>query len=185
MDKKAGGNSYRLAREQAERIATCRFTFHSERDGVRAIRNQSIVEEGLIFLPDSERIFDVRQPSLFQESVILSESFFRTLKEHAVPLEERAIRHVSNSSMTMDVYCWLAYRLHALKRPTPISWAALHSQFGRGYGQLAAFKRQLLSKTLPAALAVYPEAADRGVEVTEKGLVLKPARPPIAARAVA
>ena len=185
MDKKAGGNSYRLAREQAERIATCRFTFHSERDGVRAIRNQSIVEEGLLFLPDSERIFDMRQPSLFQESVILSESFFRTLKEHAVPLEERAIRHVSNSSMTMDVYCWLAYRLHALKRPTPISWAALHSQFGRGYGQLAAFKRQLLSKTLPAALAVYPEAADRGVEVTEKGLVLKPARPPIAARAVA
>ena len=185
MDKKAGGNSYKLAREQAERIATCRFTFHSERDGVRAIRNQSIVEEGLLFLPDSERIFDMRQLSLFQESVILSESFFRTLKEHAVPLEERAIRHVSNSSMTMDVYCWLAYRLHALKRPTPISWAALHSQFGRGYGQLAAFKRQLLSKTLPAALAVYSEAADRGVEVTEKGLVLKPARPPITARAIA
>ena len=55
MDKKAGGNSYRLAREQAERIATCRFTFHSERDGVRAIRNQSIVEEGLLFLAGPER----------------------------------------------------------------------------------------------------------------------------------
>ena len=185
MDKKAGGNSYRLAREQAERIATCRFTFHSERDGVRAIRNQSIVEEGLLFLAGPERVYDDRQQSLFQEGVVLSESFFRSLKEHAVPLEERAIKHVSNSSMTIDIYCWLAYRLHALKRPTPISWAALHSQFGRGYGQLAAFKRQLLSKTLPAALAVYPEAADKGVEVTDSGLILKPARPPVAVRAIA
>ena len=63
--------------------------------------------------------------------------------------------------MAIDTYCWLAYRLHVLKRPTPISWAALHAQFGRGYGQLAAFKRQFLGKILPAALAVYPEAADR------------------------
>ena len=182
MDKKSGGKSYRLAREQAERIASCRFTFHSERDGVRAIRNQSIVEEGLLFLAGKQ---DERQTSLFQEGVVLSESFYRSLKEHAVPLEERAIRHISGSSMCIDVYCWLAYRLHALKRPTPVSWAALHSQFGRAYGQLGAFKRQFLGKTLPAALAVYPEAADKGVEVTEKGVILKPAKPPIASRVAA
>ena len=183
MDKKAGGNTYRLVRQQAERIATCRFSFHSERDGVRAIRNQSIVDEGLLFLDGKPR--DERQPSLFREGVVLSESFFKALKEHAVPLEERAIRHVSNSSMAIDTYCWLAYRLHVLKRPTPISWAALHAQFGRGYGQMAAFKRQFLGKILPAALAVYPEAADRGVEVAEKGLILRPTRPPIAARGAA
>jgi hypothetical protein len=183
MDKKAGGNTYRLVRQQAERIATCRFSFHSERDGVRAIRNQSIVDEGLLFLDGKPR--DERQPSLFREGVVLSESFFKALKEHAVPLEERAIRHVSNSSMAIDTYCWLAYRLHVLKRPTPISWAALHAQFGRGYGQMAAFKRQFLGKILPAALAVYPEAADRGVEVAEKGLILRPARPPIATKGAA
>mgnify|MGYP000285873591 CR=1 FL=1 len=183
MDKKAGGNTYRLVRQQAERIATCRFSFHSERDGVRAIRNQSIVDEGLLFLDGKPR--HERQPSLFREGVVLSESFFKALKEHAVPLEERAIRHVSNSSMAIDTYCWLAYRLHVLKRPTPISWAALHSQFGRGYGQMAAFKRQFLGKILPAALAVYPEAADRGVEVAEKGLILRPARPPITPKGAA
>jgi hypothetical protein len=183
MDKKAGGNTYRLVRQQAERIATCRFSFHSERDGVRAIRNQSIIDEGLLFLDG--RANDDRQQSLFREGVVLSESFFKALKEHAVPLEERAIRHISHSSMAIDTYCWLAYRLHILKKPTPISWSALHSQFGRGYEQLAAFKREFLGKILPAALAVYPEAADRGVEVTENGLILKPARPPITVRAVA
>ncbi|WBV45091.1 replication protein RepA [Pseudoroseomonas cervicalis] len=180
MDKKAGGKSYKLVRQQAERIATCRFSFHAERDGVRAIRNQSIVDEGLLFLDGREQ--DSRQQSLFQEGVVLSESFFRSLKEHAVPVEERAIRHISNSSMAIDTYCWLAYRLHSLKRPTPISWAALHSQFGSGYGQVAAFKRAFLSKILPSALAVYPEAGERGVEVSDTGLILKPTRPPILSR---
>lgn len=183
MEKKAGGNSYKLVRQQAERIATCRFSFHSERDGVRAIRNQSIVDEGLLFIDGRPR--DDRQSSLFREGVILSESFFKALKEHAVPLEERAIRNISHSSMAIDVYCWLAYRLHALKQPTPISWGALHSQFGRGYGQMASFKRQFLSKVLPAALAVYPEASERGVEIAERGLVLRPTRPPIARKEVA
>ena len=183
MDKKAGGNTYKLVRQQAERIATCRFSFHSERDGMRAIRNQSIVDEGLLFLDGA--VPDMRQQSLFREGVVLSESFYKALKDHAVPLEERAIRHISNSSMAIDTYCWLAYRLHVLKRPTPISWNALHAQFGRGYGQLSAFKRQFLGKILPAALAVYPEAADHGVEVTDKGLVLKPTGPPISPRSVA
>jgi len=183
MDKKAGGNTYKLVRQQAERIATCRFSFHSERDGMRAIRNQSIVDEGLLFLDGA--VPDTRQQSLFREGVVLSESFYKALKDHAVPLEERAIRHISNSSMAIDTYCWLAYRLHVLKRPTPISWNALHAQFGRGYGQLSAFKRQFLGKILPAALAVYPEAADHGVEVNDKGLVLKPTRPPISPRSVA
>jgi hypothetical protein len=183
LDKKAGGNSYKLVRQQAERIATCRFSFHSERDGVRAVRNQNIVEEGLLFVEGHHA--DERQQSLFREGVVLSESFFKSLKEHAVPLEERAIRHLSHSSMAIDVYCWLAYRLHSLKRPTPVSWNALHAQFGSGYRALGAFKRAFLGKVLPAALAVYPEAANKGVEVTEKGLVLRQTRPPIAARIAA
>lgn len=182
LDKKVGGNSYNLVRQQAERIATCRLTFHSERNGVRAVRNQSIVEEGLLFTGATHA--DDRQSTLFQEGVVLSEGFFRSLKEHAVPLEERAIRHISHSSMAIDVYCWLAYRLHSIRRPTPIPWNALHRQFGPSYGALGAFKRNFLGKVLPAALAVYPEAAEKGVEVTDKGLTLRYCQPPISPRQV-
>ncbi|GAV34667.1 Plasmid encoded RepA protein [Roseomonas sp. TAS13] len=183
LDKKAGGNSYNLVRQQAERIATCRLTFHSERNGVRAVRNQSIVEEGLLF--SASATHDERQSSMFSEGVVLSEGFFNSLREHAVPLEERAIRHISHSSMAIDVYCWLAYRLHSIRRPTPIPWPALHRQFGPSYGALGAFKRAFLSKVLPAALAVYPEAAEKGVEVTDKGLILRYTPPPIAPKSLA
>ena len=39
LEKVPGGKSYKLVREQAERIAMAKFSFQSEKDGVRAVRN--------------------------------------------------------------------------------------------------------------------------------------------------
>jgi len=36
---------------------------------------------------------------------------------HPVPIEENAIAMIANNSMAIDVYCWLAYRLHSLTTP--------------------------------------------------------------------
>ena len=177
LEKTPGGKSYRLVKDQAERIAMAKFSFHSEKAGVRAVRNTVIVEEGLLFADNS----DSRQQTLFREGVVLSESFFNALREHAVPLEERALRHIRSSSLAIDAYAWLAFRLRSLKKPTPIGWTSLHAQFGRGYGQKAAFKRAF-RKALKDALAVYPEAADGGVEETDSGLLLRQVRPPILER---
>jgi hypothetical protein len=42
--------------------------------------------------------------------------------------------------MGLDAYTWLAYRLHALKKPTPVHWARLHQQFGSGFKTVRQFK---------------------------------------------
>lgn len=179
LEMKPGGKSYKLVREQALRIAMCRLSFQSERDGAFGITKADIVEDGLLFMSSST---ESAQGSLFTEGVTLSEKFFRGLKKHAVPIEERAIRHIRTSSMAIDVYAWLSYRLHALKRPQPVSWGALHSQFGKGYGtDVAAFRRDF-RKALQKALVVYPEAAENGIEETQSGLLLKQVRPPIMAK---
>ena len=78
--------------------------------------------------------------------------------------------------MTIDVYIWLAYRLHALKRDTEVSWAALYTQFGAGFKRLRAFRAQFM-ESLDLALAVYPDAR---VTVDVAGVTLHPSRPPIA-----
>ena len=59
--------------------------------------------------------------------------------------------------MVIDVYIWLAYRLHALKRDTEVGWPALHNQFGAGFTRLRAFRTQFI-EALELAAAVYPEA---------------------------
>ena len=97
------------------------------------------------------------QGTLWQESVRLDEGFYQSLIEHSLPLREAAIREISNRSMAIDLYIWLAYRLHILSSPVAVSWPALHGQFGEGYKEIRFFRRDILAP-LRLALAVYPEA---------------------------
>ena len=78
--------------------------------------------------------------------------------------------------MSLDIYIWLAWRLHSLSKPTSISWPAIHAQFGTGFKALRQFKPRF-TEALQAALAAYPEAH---VNLGEKAITLYPARPPIA-----
>jgi hypothetical protein len=93
-----------------------------------------------------------------------------------VPLLETAIRQLRDRSMSLDIYVWLAWRCHQLGKPTPISWPAVYSQFGAGFKAIKHFKPSFLD-ALAAATAAYPEAR---VQVEEEGIILHPARPPVA-----
>jgi replication initiator protein len=171
-----GGKSFGDVREQADRLSRCRLSFHV-RQGARAgLINQNIVDAAML-VGDSES----RQGSLFVETARLSETFYEQLRKHPVPLEEAAIKAISNNSQALDVYCWLAYRLHVLPASRTVSWSALYAQFGSSYKKLAHFKMRFVD-SLQIATAVYREA---NVELDEKGLVLRPSRPPIAPRLIA
>jgi hypothetical protein len=80
--------------------------------------------------------------------------------------------------MSLDLYVWLAWRLHTLERETPISWPAAFGQFGEGYRELRHFRPRFI-EALSAAVAAYPEAR---VSVEDTGINLRPSRPPIAKR---
>jgi hypothetical protein len=138
--------------------------------------HQNIMETSL-FIDNTEE----GQGSLFLETATLSDGFFKQLQKHPVPLAEAAIRQLSNNSMGLDTYAWLAYRLHSLTAPTPIHWRGLMNQFGGGFQALKHFKPRFIAN-LRLALAVYPDAK---VEIDdERGLVLHPSRPPILHRRV-
>jgi len=171
-----GGSSIATVREQAERLSLCRLTFRVQSGGATGLLNQSIVDTAL-FLDEPHDGQLSRRPQ-FVERAKLSEGFFEQLQKHPVPLEESAIKAVSNNSQALDIYAWLAYRLHSLSSTRAVSWRALMPQFGAGFGRIDNFKARFLSN-LKLALAVYPEAR---VEVVDKGLILHPSRPPVAAK---
>jgi hypothetical protein len=167
-----GGNSYRLVREQAHRISRCRLTFFRRTQGAEMVTNGAFIRDAILpITPDSSG-----QGCLWQERVRLDEGFYQSLIEHPLPLREAAIRKISSRSMAIDLYIWLAYRLHVLRAPLFITWPALHGQFGEGYKEVRFFRRDVLP-SLRLALAVYPEAR---VEIDEKkGLSLFPSPPPV------
>ena len=118
---------------------------------------------------------DSAQGSLWEERVVLDETFYAALRDHPVPLLEAAIRQLRDRSMSLDIYVWLAWRLHRLSKSTAISWPALHAQFGTGFKAVRQFKPRF-TEALEAALAAYPESR---VDVGDKAITLHPARPPI------
>lgn len=179
-----GGGAGAMLREQATRLAACSLKFFWQGEaGGEGWSKGGFVRSGLRFGADlgGSPGGDGRQDRLWDDRVVLDDVFYEALKRHPVPLREAALRELSDRSTSLDVYVALAYRLHTLKAPTPVRWAALRSQFGAGYGKIGAFKRDFL-KALAPAVAAYPEAR---VEVEAEGIVLHPSRPPVAPRLVA
>ena len=168
-----GGETARGLREQAARISACtlKFFWEGEENTPRGFKRGAIVDSGLQFAGA-----DSAQGSLWDEKVVLDPVFYRTLRDHPVPLQEAAIKQLRERSMALDIYVWLAWRLHTLNKPTPITWAAMHTQFGAGFDKLFHFKPRF-SEALAAAVAAYPEAR---VSLDERGITLHPSRPPIA-----
>jgi hypothetical protein len=172
-----GGKSIAMVREQAERISRCRLTFQVSSGGRTGLVNQNIVDTAIFLERDSQ----TGQESLFVETAKLSEGFYEQLRRHPVPLEEAAISAINNNSMALDIYCWLAYRLHVLGDRRPISWKALRAQFGCGYARQDNFARKF-TESLKLAMAVYPAAK---VDVDSRGIVLHPSSAPVAPKGAA
>ena len=147
------------------------MTFQIVQGNRSGLVNQSIMDTAMFVEEDESG-----QGKMLLETATLSQMFFDQLKKHPVPIEEAAVRQIANNSLALDVYCWLAYRLHALPGPTPITWKALHVQFGQAFARRDHFRQQF-KHTLELALSVYPTAK---VEAHEKGITLLPSPPPVA-----
>jgi hypothetical protein len=173
------GKNLASVRAQTERISRCRLTFEVRQGSRLGIANQSIMDSAIFLEPSDED----GQGSLFTQRARLGEGFFESLRKHPVPIEEAAIGAISNNSMALDIYCWLAYRLHSLDRATPLTWSAVKAQFGASFSQMNHFRAKFLPN-LKLAMAVYPQAK---VEVDDdgKGLILHPSRPPVAPKQAA
>lgn len=172
MNLSTGGKTYQLVTEQARRISACRLTFFADRDGLEARHNGAFVQDAITL---SGLAGDEAQGALWQDRVRLDAGFWQSLQEHPVPIREEAIKAIGTRSLAIDVYIWLAYRLHALGKSTQVSWPAVHSQFGAGFRLVRQIKPNF-TEALNLALAVYPEAR---VDMTRDGVTLHPSPPAV------
>jgi hypothetical protein len=96
----------------------------------------------------------------FSREIMLTEGFFDHLREHAVPLDENAIRQLRDSATALDLYTWLAYRLPRLSknRPALISWPQLAVHFGNEGKNIRKFRQTIRDAWDRHVSAVYPDA---------------------------
>lgn len=170
MGLSIGGTTYRMVAEQARRISSCRLQFFASKGDLEVMKHGGFVDGSITMAG-----VDTDQPALWNDRVLLNEEFYRALREHPVPVSEAGLRAIGPRSMVIDVYIWLAYRLHALRGDISVSWPALHAQFGAGFQLIRKFRSHFV-ECLELAMAAYPDAR---VSVDERGVVLRPSRPAI------
>lgn len=164
--------SYTAFRKQVMALSACHMTIgYSTGQLAYTYDGKPIKQfEAWLTRPDSQ------QRSLWPGVVSFSEEYFRTLSEHAVPLDLRAMQALKGSALAMDTYAMLAERLHRIDgRPVILHWKSLRAQFGQEYRDDKSFKRRFL-ESLRMVQVVYPKAK---VTQVRGGLMLKPSPPPV------
>lgn len=166
------GRDMRTIKNQLARLSASSVRLGMIRDGRALTVNSQIVTAFDLWFPK-----DDRQRVLWPSTVRLSLDYFESLKAHAVPLDERALSALSHSAMALDLYAWLAQRLHRIEKPHRqfIPWPAVKDQFGADYTRLRKF-REVFMQALRQVVAVYPAAK---IDVNEQGLFLYTSPPPV------
>src|SRR6476620_11409115 len=96
MSLSTGGRTYQLVTEQARRISACRLTFFADREnGAEARHNGAFVQDAISL----SGVMDDEQPTLWQDRVRLDEGFWRSLRDHPVPVREEAIKAIGTCSL--------------------------------------------------------------------------------------
>ena len=112
----------------------------------------------------------MNQTGLWKSTVTLSEHFFNEVIDRPVPIDMRAIEVLKQSSLALDIYVWLTYRVSYMKLPTTIPWSSLALQFGSDYARLRDFKEAFINE-LKKVILIYPDVR---LDVLDDGLMIKP-----------
>ena len=145
-----------LIKEQLDRLLACEWMIRWEAGTDQDEREFGIKEIKLT----NEYVGVDRKNGAFIREIYMTEGFFEHLRQHAVPLNETAIRHIRDSATALDLYTWLAYRLPRInpKRPAMISWQQLAVHFGNDGKNIRKFRQTVRDAWERQVSAVYPEA---------------------------
>lgn len=177
MGRTQDGRQAKMLKNQLTALAAAQFRLGiSNGDSAVQIDTKVVGAFNLWFEKDeSQRV-------LWPSTLKLSLDYYESLQRFAVPLDERAIAALAHSAVALDIYCWLAQRLHRIPdgKPQMVPWASLHEQFGQGYTRIRKF-REFFSGLLLQIHAAYPDAR---FETDGRGMTLWQSSPPIRKRLV-
>lgn len=160
-----------LMREQVDRLLACEWQIRW--DGTGTDDNAFAVRDVKI---SNEYAGSLDKNGSFAREIRMSEAFYSHLIDHAVPLNEVAIRELKGTPTALDLYTYLAYRLPRIgsDKGQIISW----DQLAKHLGNEADSKRfrQTVRETMQIVSAVYPNA---NVDLSGRKVILHPSPAPL------
>ncbi len=122
----AGRNGIRTRlREQMMRLFRASVELTQDLpDGVHTVGDRITTDMRLWWSP---RRFD--DTVSWDGTVVLGHDFFNEILAAPVPIDLHVVRELKRSSLGLDLYLWLTYRLFRLDRPLRLTWRQVYRQF--------------------------------------------------------
>jgi len=127
MGRALDGRQIRMLKDQLSSLATASFSLGILQADDTALQvDTKVVTAFNLWFPknDAQRV-------LWPSVLHLSLDYYESLTRFAVPLDERALSALAHSATALDIYCWLAQRLHRIPiaKPQFVPWTAVYDQF--------------------------------------------------------
>jgi Plasmid encoded RepA protein len=169
------GREIRMFKDQLTRLSNALIRLAMLRGERMTQINTHVVTGFDLWLPRNEH-----QRVLWPSAVRLSNEYFESLQQHAVPLNEADLASLAHTAIGLDIYAWLAQRLHRIdpRRPAFIPWLSLKEQFGPDYAHMNHFKAKF-RVALRQVITRYQAAR---IELNGKGMTVRNSPPPVPKR---
>ena len=175
----SSGEKYTRLREQMQRLFNVHVQLiYEDAHGEVSINSLVADRDGGLVEPKAPQ----RALALGRARLSWARSSSRKLSSHPVPLDMNTLKALKRSSLGLDWYLWLTYRVFSLKRPLRLTWPSLYRQFGANPAQaddnriVQDFRKDCL-RELKKIKAAWPDLN----YTTAKGLlILSPSKPSIA-----
>ena len=93
-------------------------------------------------------------------SIEVSEPLYEAMIERPFPINLNALKALRKSSLAMDLYLWLTFRMKGVRRPLRLTWAQLCKQFSETEGLSGGTAREFARRMrvqLSRVVEVWPE----------------------------
>jgi hypothetical protein len=178
IGKKINGENYSKLMQQIKSISVLRMQIGVRYEKINFSEMNSFEFIEYFSENKNKKCFNGK---FFPSEIILSENYYNSLINHAVPLNEMDILSISSSSLAIDVYMWLAYRLYRVEKSIFFSWEKILQHFAPEYKDKKDFRKKFIT-ALSHVRQVYPAAQ---VDVIRGGIVLHQSPPPISLKTAA
>jgi hypothetical protein len=175
-----GGNQYRRLIASFQRIFGATIFFGTDTQRERAI----VIHQSRFNFMTEARIWYSRNgsqetlPGGFENTIVLSDEFYREIMTHPIPTDLEAVKTLSAAPAALDLFMWLSYRCYVAKREERIPLfgsSGLVNQLGSVHYTRPRKFREKLQQWLGLVRWMWPECLAR---ITDDGigLIVAPAR---------
>ena len=169
-----------LVRQRTIQLLTSAIRLQKKGQDSFSFINVQVADQGSLIWTPHTNLGGINQYK-WQGFIDLSNQFFEQCVNHSLPIDLQVIKKY-RSSLAIDIYIWLTFRMNAIKTPLRLTWDNLKFQFGNEYADDYRARLNFKAKFLAQLRIVREDYPYANITEEDDHILIKPSRTHIGPR---